>query len=68
VTGGSSHRNAERRPSRRQDFARVSLPAFLGTQGDNRDTQSDMFCALIGASAALIFLQIPHDRAMGKLP
>jgi len=67
VTGASSHRNAERRPSRRQDFARVSLPAFPGTQGNNRDTQSDMFCALIGASAAFIFLRIPHNRSMGKL-
>lgn len=41
--------------------------AFLGTQGDVWDTQNDMFCALIGASAAFIFFQIPHNRAMGKL-
>lgn len=41
--------------------------AFLGTQGDNWDTQNDMFCALIGASFAVILLRIPHDRSMGKL-
>jgi putative membrane protein len=41
--------------------------AFLGTQGDNWDTQWDMFLALIGASAALILLRIPHDRSMGKV-
>lgn len=41
--------------------------AFLGTQGDNWDTQNDMFCALIGASFAVIFLRMPHDRSMGKL-
>jgi putative membrane protein len=42
--------------------------AFLGTQGDSWDTQADMFCALIGATAAFVFLQIPHNRSMGKLP
>lgn len=42
--------------------------AFLGTQGDGWDTQNDMFCALIGATAAVILLRIPHDRSMGKLP
>jgi putative membrane protein len=42
--------------------------AFLGTQGDIWDTQTDMFCALIGASAAFLFLQIPHNRSMEKLP
>jgi len=41
--------------------------AFLGTQGDNWDTQSDMFCALIGATFAVILLHIPHDRSMGRL-
>jgi putative membrane protein len=41
--------------------------AFLGTQGDGWDTQSDMFCALIGATFAVILLRIPHDRSMGKL-
>lgn len=41
--------------------------AFLGTQGDNWDTQADMFCALIGASFAVILLRIPHDRSREKL-
>jgi putative membrane protein len=36
---------------------------FLGTQGDQWDTQSDMFMALIGALAALL-LSRWHDRQM----
>ncbi|GGY13710.1 DUF2238 domain-containing protein [Paludibacterium paludis] len=36
--------------------------AFLGTQGDPWDTQSDMFCALIGACAALLLFSREHDR------
>ena len=40
---------------------------FLGTQGDVWDTQSDMFVALIGATAALIFLSAIHNRAIRKL-
>jgi putative membrane protein len=39
----------------------------LGTQGDPRDTQSDMFCALIGAAAALLLLSRWHDRQLGAL-
>ena len=35
---------------------------FLGTQGDQWDTQSDMFLALIGAIAALSLLSRVHDR------
>lgn len=42
--------------------------AFLGTQGDIWDTQSDMFLALIGALAAVLLLQRWHDRMMGRLP
>lgn len=41
--------------------------SFLGTQGDNWDTQNDMFCALIGATAAVVLLRIPHDRSMARL-
>ncbi len=41
--------------------------SFLGTQGDNWDTQNDMFCALIGAVAAVVLLRIPHNRSMAKL-
>lgn len=36
---------------------------FLGTQGDQWDTQSDMFMALIGALAALLLARW-HDRQM----
>lgn len=35
---------------------------FLGTQGDPWDTQSDMFCALLGSAAALLSLSRVHDR------
>jgi putative membrane protein len=41
---------------------------FLGTQGDSWDTQSDMFLALIGATAALALLSRAHDRALQQLP
>ncbi|MFE6888112.1 DUF2238 domain-containing protein [Streptomyces sp. NPDC057694] len=41
--------------------------AFLGTQGDVWDTQWDMFCALIGATCALLLLSRVHDRAMARL-
>ncbi|BEV70825.1 MULTISPECIES: DUF2238 domain-containing protein [unclassified Paludibacterium] len=41
--------------------------AFLGTQGDPWDTQSDMFCALIGASLALLLLARVQDRQMRAL-
>jgi putative membrane protein len=37
---------------------------FLGTQGDPWDTQSDMFLALIGGSAALLLLSALHDRQL----
>ena len=40
---------------------------FLGTQGYIWDTQSDMFFALIGASAALLLLRRRHDRQMRAL-
>jgi putative membrane protein len=41
--------------------------AFLGTQGDPWDTQSDMFCALVGAAAALLLLSRYQDRQMARL-
>lgn len=40
---------------------------FLGTQGDPWDTQSDMFLALIGATAATLLLGRFHDRALRQL-
>jgi putative membrane protein len=45
--------------------------AFLGTQGDPWDTQEDMFCALVGAVAALALfprLQDAQIRALQSRP
>lgn len=41
--------------------------AFLGTQGDQWDTQWDMFMALVGAVAALALLGRLHDRQLERL-
>ncbi|MBT2969021.1 MAG: DUF2238 domain-containing protein [Candidatus Thiodiazotropha sp. (ex Ctena orbiculata)] len=41
--------------------------AFLGTQGDPWDTQTDMFLALIGAICAQLLLAKTHDRQLLKL-
>lgn len=38
---------------------------FLGTQGDQWDTQWDMFMALIGAASAMLLLSRWHDRQLG---
>ena len=40
---------------------------FLGTQGDQWDTQSDMFMALIGSSTAIALLAGWHDRQLKLL-
>lgn len=40
---------------------------FLGTQGDPWDTQSDMFCALLGAMAAQSLLARWQDRQIRAL-
>jgi putative membrane protein len=40
---------------------------FLGTQGDVWDTQSDMFCALLGAVAALLLCSRLQDRQLQAL-
>ena len=40
---------------------------FLGTQGDPWDTQSDMFCAGLGAVFALFALAAVHDRQLAAL-
>jgi putative membrane protein len=42
--------------------------SFLGTQGDDWDTQWDMFLALCGALVAMIFACRLHDRSIRKLP
>ena len=40
---------------------------FLGTQGDPWDTQSDMFCALIGATAGILLLSRVQDAQITRL-
>lgn len=40
---------------------------FLGMQGDEWDTQADMFCALLGAVAAMTVMVPLHDRSMAAL-
>ncbi|NNP69706.1 DUF2238 domain-containing protein [Acinetobacter sp. Ac_5812] len=40
---------------------------FLGTQGDEWDTQSDMFFALIGSITALLLFSRWHDRQIAEL-
>lgn len=40
---------------------------FLGTQGDNWDTQEDMFSALVGSILAVSLFSKLHDRALGKM-
>lgn len=37
---------------------------FLGTQGDQWDTQSDMFCALLGALTTVLLLGRWHQRQL----
>jgi len=41
--------------------------AFLGTQGDQWDTQWDMFLALLGAAIALLVLSRLHDRQITRI-
>ena len=40
--------------------------AFLATQGDQWDTQWDMFLCLCGAATSLLLLSRWHDRQLGK--
>ncbi|MEL5415152.1 MULTISPECIES: DUF2238 domain-containing protein [Serratia] len=40
---------------------------FLGTQGDPWDTQSDMFCALLGALCGLLLFAGWQDRQIRRL-
>ncbi len=44
-----------------------SADAFLGTQGYAWDTQSDMLCACIGATCAILLLSKIQDKAIEKL-
>jgi len=45
---------------------RRDVPAFLGTQGDIWDTQSDMAMALLGAVLGLALLSRIRDRQLEK--
>jgi putative membrane protein len=45
-------------------ISQEAAEAFLGTQGYEWDTQSDMFLALAGALLALVFLSRLHDRQL----
>ncbi len=44
-----------------------SAEAFLGTQGFVWDTQSDMFCAFLGAITSLLLLSKLHNRSINKI-
>ena len=44
----------------------ASAEAFLGTQGDQWDTQWDMFMALVGAATAQALLGRLHDRQIAS--
>jgi putative membrane protein len=48
--------------------AGASSEAFLGTQGYEWDTQTDMALALLGAVTALLALASLHDRQLAALP
>ncbi|WP_407294496.1 DUF2238 domain-containing protein [Stutzerimonas zhaodongensis] len=41
--------------------------AFLGMQGDQWDTQADMFCALLGSLTAMTLMVKSHDRSMAAI-
>ncbi|HET8540772.1 MAG TPA: DUF2238 domain-containing protein [Anaeromyxobacter sp.] len=42
--------------------------AFLGSQGDPWDTQTDMFMCLVGAVAAQLLLARVQDRQLARMP
>lgn len=48
-------------------FSGTSAEAFLGTQGDVWDTQSDMAFALAGAMLALVLFGKVHDRQLAVM-
>lgn len=45
----------------------ASAEDFLGTQGYEWDTQSDMFCAMIGAICMLVFFSKFQDKQIAKM-
>jgi len=46
----------------------AAAEAFLGTQGDPWDTQTDMAMALVGAICAIALMPRFHDRSLAKIP
>jgi putative membrane protein len=48
-------------------LSKEAANSFLGTQGYVWDTQSDMFCAMLGAMLALFLLSRVHDRQIRRL-
>jgi putative membrane protein len=44
-----------------------SADAFLGTQGDQWDTQWDMFMCFVGAAAAMTGLTGVQDRQIARI-
>ncbi|MGB0132374.1 DUF2238 domain-containing protein [Dokdonella sp.] len=45
----------------------IGADEFRGTQANGLDTESDMFCALVGALAAVTFFSRLHDRQLHRL-
>ena len=45
----------------------LGAEAFLGTQGDIWDTQSDMAIALVGAVMSIAILSTAHDRQLKNI-
>ena len=48
-------------------LSETAAESFLGTQGYEWETQSDMALALVGACAALLLLSGVHDRQLEAL-
>ena len=48
-------------------ISKSAAEAFLGTQGDNWDTQKDMALCLLGAVASLITLSGFHNKGLKKI-
>jgi putative membrane protein len=44
----------------------LELDIFLGTQGDQWDSQSDMLCAAIGGLITIFIFRKMHDRLIEK--
>jgi putative membrane protein len=45
----------------------AAADAFLGTQGDPWDTQTDMAMALVGAVCAVVLMPRFHDRSLARV-